>query len=72
MIVPGRPPGDRLMTPADVAEAFQVDPKTVTRWAAGGRLPSVRTPGGHRRFWRSDILALLAGDDEDVSGGDDE
>ncbi len=51
---------DRLMTPAEVAAAFRVDPKTVTRWAQAGRLPSIRTPGGHRRFYRSDIKALLA------------
>jgi hypothetical protein len=27
----------RLMTPAEVAAAFRVDPKTVTRWAAAGK-----------------------------------
>jgi excisionase family DNA binding protein len=51
--------GERLFTPGEVADLFRVDPKTVTRWAATGRLVSVRTPGGHRRFRETDIKALL-------------
>ena len=51
---------DPLLTPAEVAALFRVDPKTVTRWAATGRLRSLRTPGGHRRFRESDVRALLA------------
>ncbi len=39
---------------------FRVDPKTVTRWASAGRIGSIRTPGGHRRFRASEIQALLA------------
>ena len=39
-----------LLTPGEVAATFAVDPKTVTRWAKAGRLSSIRTPGGHRRF----------------------
>ena len=50
---------DRLLTPGEVAEMFRVDPKTVTRWAAAGRLGSIRTPGGHRRFRESEVRALL-------------
>ena len=50
---------DRLMTPGEVAVLFRVDPKTVTRWAAAGRIASIRTPGGHRRFRETDVLALL-------------
>jgi excisionase family DNA binding protein len=51
--------GDRLLTPAEVAMAFRVDPKTVTRWAASGRITSVKTPGGHRRYREAEINALL-------------
>lgn len=54
-----RPPVDRLMTPGEVAVLFRVDAKTVTRWAAAGRLASIRTPGGHRRFRSSEVHALL-------------
>ncbi|MDV6012646.1 BldC family transcriptional regulator [Haloechinothrix sp. LS1_15] len=52
--------GGRLLTPGEVAELFRVDPKTVTRWAASGRIGSIRTPGGHRRFRESEVNALLA------------
>lgn len=51
--------GDNLLTPAEVASIFRVDPKTVTRWAAAGRVRSIRTPGGHRRFYESEVRALL-------------
>lgn len=50
---------DRLLTPGEVAVLFRVDPKTVTRWAEAGRLPCLKTPGGHRRFRESHVRALL-------------
>jgi excisionase family DNA binding protein len=49
-----------LLTPAEVAKLFRVDPKTVTRWAQSGKLQCVRTLGGHRRYLRSEVEALLA------------
>lgn len=51
--------GERLLTPAEVAELFRVDPKTVARWAVAGRIGSTRTLGGHRRYRESEIQALL-------------
>jgi excisionase family DNA binding protein len=57
---------DRLLTPGEVATLFRVDPKTVTRWAAAGRIGSLRTPGGHRRFRESEVRALLRGDGPEV------
>lgn len=51
---------DQLMTPAEVAALFRVDPKTVTRWAVAGKLHSLRTLGGHRRYRSSEVQALLA------------
>ena len=48
-----------LLTPAEVAKMFRVDPKTVTRWAKAGKLTAIRTLGGHRRYRRSEVLALL-------------
>jgi DNA binding domain, excisionase family len=53
---------ERLLTPGEVATLFRVDPKTVTRWAAAGRISSIRTPGGHRRFRETEVRALLAGE----------
>jgi excisionase family DNA binding protein len=48
---------DRLSA-GDVAKIFDVDPKTVTRWAKSGRLTFYRTLGGHRRYLRSEVEAL--------------
>jgi excisionase family DNA binding protein len=61
------PQRDRLLTPGEVATLFRVDPKTVTRWASAGRIGSIRTPGGHRRFRESEVRALLRGDTADVT-----
>jgi excisionase family DNA binding protein len=53
-------PPNRLLTPAEVAALFRVDPKTVSRWAQQGKLHSIRTLGGHRRYPEAEILAFLA------------
>jgi predicted site-specific integrase-resolvase len=50
------------MTRAEVQAAFQVHPYTVTRWADTGKLTTIRTPGGQRRYLASEVRALLAGD----------
>jgi excisionase family DNA binding protein len=44
------PEPEALLTPAEVAALFRVDPKTVTRWAKAGKLSAIRTLGGHRRY----------------------
>jgi excisionase family DNA binding protein len=50
---------EHLLTPAEVAALFRVDPKTVTRWAKAGKLTSIRTLGGHRRYRSAEVHALL-------------
>jgi excisionase family DNA binding protein len=60
-------PSNGLLTPAEVAAAFRVDPKTVTRWAKAGKLSSIRTLGGHRRYLEAEVRAALA----DVPGTDE-
>ena len=50
---------ETLLTPAEVASLFRVDPKTVTRWAKAGKLTAVRTLGGHRRYRQSEVQGLL-------------
>jgi excisionase family DNA binding protein len=50
-----------LLTPSEVASLFRVDPKTVTRWAQSGKISSVRTLGGHRRYREAEVRALLGG-----------
>ena len=52
---------EKLLTPAEVASMFRVDPKTVTRWAKAGKLSSIRTLGGHRRYRESEIRHLIDG-----------
>ncbi|HET8718784.1 MAG TPA: BldC family transcriptional regulator [Nocardioidaceae bacterium] len=52
---------ESLLTPAEVAAMFRVDPKTVTRWAKAGKLSSIRTLGGHRRYRESEVRELLTG-----------
>ena len=54
-------PSNPLLPPAEVAAAFRVDPKTVTRWAKAGKLSSIRTLGGHRRYLEADVLAIISG-----------
>lgn len=51
---------EATLTPAAVAAMFNVDAKTVTRWALTGRLkPAFLTLGGHRRYREADVLKLL-------------
>jgi excisionase family DNA binding protein len=51
--------GGQLLRTADVATLFQVSERTVSDWARRGRIPSVRTPGGHRRYPATEIQRLL-------------
>lgn len=51
-------PNGRLLTRAEVAKIFQVSPSTVARWAEAGKLPSVKTLGGHRRYEAKTVMAL--------------
>jgi len=53
-----------LLTAAEVAEEFQVEPDTIRRWAREGLLPSITLPGGRglKRFRRSDVEAIMRGE----------
>jgi excisionase family DNA binding protein len=55
------PVSQALLTPGEVASLFRVDPKTVTRWAKSGKLSTVRTLGGHRRYSEAEVRTLLSG-----------
>jgi len=48
-----------LITPLEAGRLLCVDPKTVSRWANAGKIRSIRTGGGHRRFARSEIMAMI-------------
>jgi len=53
------------LRPHEVASMFRVDAKTLKRWAKSGRIPSMRTLGGHRRYRLADVLAAM-----ETEGGD--
>lgn len=44
-------------------DAFNVTVGTVRAWESAGKLTAIRTPGGQRRFRRSDVEALLTPQD---------
>jgi excisionase family DNA binding protein len=53
------PTKDRFLRTREVAILFQVSERAVTDWARKGRIRSVRTPGGHRRYPASHVRTLL-------------
>ncbi|HEV2260570.1 MAG TPA: helix-turn-helix domain-containing protein [Streptosporangiaceae bacterium] len=50
----------KLLTTPEVADLFRVHKATVARWLETGKIPGIRTPGGHLRFREDEIRALLA------------
>ena len=52
---------------AEVADILHVSPKTVSRWAKEGKLPFLRTLGGHRRYPEAEIRQLAKGLCEEVT-----
>lgn len=58
------PDDDDLLRPREVAEIFGVRAATIARWAREGRITPRLTPGGHRRYPRATIRALLDTDPE--------
>lgn len=50
---------DTMLSCAEVARQFGVNPKTVTRWAKAGKIAAVRTLGGHRRYRSSEVKRLI-------------
>lgn len=49
------------LSPSAAAEIVGVHEDTLKRWAAAGKVPAFRTPGGWWRFRRSDLLAFVEG-----------
>ena len=43
---------------AEVADILYVSPKTVSRWSKEGKLPFMKTLGGHRRYPAAKIREL--------------
>jgi excisionase family DNA binding protein len=50
-----------ILTTADTAKLLGVSVRTAQLLVEGGSVPSWKTPGGHRRVYRSDVEALIEG-----------
>ncbi len=56
---------DRLLTIKQVSETLNVSQETLRTWDRDGKLPSVRSQGGHRRWRESDILSYMGSEIEE-------
>jgi excisionase family DNA binding protein len=65
--MPATEPTSYLRT-AEVADLLHVSPKTVSRWAKEGKLPFLKTLGGHRRYPEAKIRELVATLREEPTG----
>jgi photoactive yellow protein len=54
---------DDLLTTSEAAEALGVSPTSIKRWADAGRLPALKTAGGHRRYRVEDVEGFLHPED---------
>jgi len=53
-------PSSDWVSLGEAAQIVGVHPATIRNWAERGDLPCERTPGGHRRFRRSDLKQWIA------------
>lgn len=49
---------ESFLSPAEAADLLGVHPRTLSRWEQAGKLHVIRTVGGHRRYRRTEVLAL--------------
>ena len=47
-----------VFTTFEAAKLCHVSPLSIINWVNAGRLPAFRTPGGHRRIRREDLVRL--------------
>lgn len=52
-------PSDDWLTLSEASSLMGIHPITLRSWADAGLVPMFRTPGGHRRFRRSELDAFL-------------
>ncbi|GAB6158094.1 hypothetical protein JCM39194_12940 [Desulfotomaculum varum] len=50
---------EKLLTSHQAAKLLNVWPHTLRRWEKEGKLKPLHTPGGHRRYKESQIMALI-------------
>jgi excisionase family DNA binding protein len=51
-------PPERYLSRGEAARRLGVPPRTIQEWAKDGKVPCIRTLGGHRRFSARDLDAL--------------
>jgi len=63
-VAAGRAPDDQAdwLSLGEASELLGIAPGTLRRWADDGRVTVFTTPGGHRRFSRTALRALLPSD----------
>lgn len=52
-------PDSDMMTTKDISRIFKVNRATVADWVNSGKIPAIKTFGGHSRFLRRNILNLI-------------
>jgi excisionase family DNA binding protein len=51
---------NQLLTPLQAAKICNVSKQTLVTWDNLGKIPAVKTPGGHRRFRLQDIMVKIS------------
>ncbi len=54
----------KLLTTGQAAKLCSVTPDTILKWIRSGRLQATRTPGGHHRVSKRELLKVLGGERE--------
>lgn len=62
------PPNVKWLSLREASRMLGVHPSTLRQWADANKIPTVRTPGKHRRFAEADVRALLEPEPLQVSG----
>ena len=53
---------DKIFSISEAAEHLGVSPLTLRKWESKAKIRAFRTPGGHRRFRKSDLDVILGPD----------
>ena len=59
---------DKLLKIREVADLLRVDITTLRRWDKNGKLPPIKTIGGHRMYYSSQIESILGRRIEEENG----
>lgn len=50
---------EKLLTIQEVSDILKISKHTLRQWDNKNKLPSIRTPGGHRRYLISQIESIV-------------